>query len=159
MNAKTDCATMYSTSVAVATLEFAASATSGHDYCIAAATTKEHPNATTKGTDSVAVARGIAGTATACGVYSVAVAHGWYAKAFVEKSGSIAVASGRQGEACGVKGSALFLVYRDVWGEIRYARALIVGQDGIKPNTLYSLDRNGELVARELPAACMESAK
>ncbi|KGS75385.1 putative 43L-like protein [Burkholderia pseudomallei MSHR7334] len=60
------------------------------------------------------------------------------------------MASGFDGRARGVDGAALFLIYRDGdghdYGRILHARALIVGRDGIKADTWYSLNENGEIV-------------
>jgi hypothetical protein len=57
-----------------------------------------------------------------------------------------ATASGRYGKAQGKEGCALFLVYRDDSWKIIHAKAAIVGQDGIKPDTFYSLNDKGEFV-------------
>jgi hypothetical protein len=61
------------------------------------------------------------------------------------------------GRARGSEGSALFLVFRDTsgkvsdqtYGQIIHARAFVVGQDGVKPDTWYSLDAEGELMEVE----------
>lgn len=85
--------------------------------------------------NSPASATGVRGAASATGRYSAASA------------------TGVRGKAQGIEGSALFLVYRDEsgeWGEgygrIIHAKAVIVGQDGIKPDTWYSLDADGNVV-------------
>jgi hypothetical protein len=58
-----------------------------------------------------------------------------------------ATASGYEGRARGEAGNALFLVYRDPYsGEIEHAWAGIVGRDGIKPMTWYTLSRAGKPV-------------
>lgn len=83
------------------------------------------------------------GAATASGYSGAATASGLH---------SAAMASGFDGRARGVDGTALFLVYRDACGEgdaygrIVHARALIVGRDGIKADTWYSLNADGEPV-------------
>ncbi|QII84194.1 hypothetical protein G3T20_05440 [Bordetella hinzii] len=71
---------------------------------------------------------------------------------------SAASATGVRGAARGIEGSALLLLlYRDesgswedqTYGRIVHARAVIVGQDGIKPDTWYSLDEDGNVVEVE----------
>ena len=49
------------------------------------------------------------------------------------------MASGYAGKASGVEGSALFLVERDGDYNIVNVWAGIVGRDGIKPDTFYTL--------------------
>jgi hypothetical protein len=62
------------------------------------------------------------------------------------------MASGFDGRARGIDGAVLFLVFRDAdadgddYGQILHARALIVGRDGIKADTWYSLNAEGEAV-------------
>ena len=57
-----------------------------------------------------------------------------------------ASATGCEGRAQGTDGNALFLVFRDDDYHIVHAKAAIVGRDGIKPNTFYTLNENGEFV-------------
>ena len=57
-----------------------------------------------------------------------------------------ATASGRKGRARGAAGCALFLVYRDENRKIVHARAAIVGENGIKPDTFYRVNEAGEIV-------------
>ena len=55
------------------------------------------------------------------------------------------MASGIRGSVSGEKGCALVLVNRDfTTSEIRHVWAGIVGRNGIKPNTFYTLDDNGD---------------
>lgn len=60
------------------------------------------------------------------------------------------MASGFEGRASGADGCAIFLVNRDIYGEIRHAWAGIVGQGGIKPGVFYTLSDDGTPV--EVPA-------
>ena len=54
------------------------------------------------------------------------------------------MASGIRGSVSGEKGCALFLVNRNPeTGVIHHAWAGIVGRNGIKPNTFYTLDDKG----------------
>lgn len=68
---------------------------------------------------------------------------------------STAMASGFYGKAKGIEGAALFLVFRDSeadgdeYGRIVHAKAVIVGQDDIKPDTFYTLDAEGQVIEAE----------
>jgi len=110
----------------------------------AASATGYQGAASATGDQGAASATGDQGAASATGVRGAASATGRY---------SAASATGVRGKAQGIEGSALFLVYRDEsgeWGEgygrIIHAKAVIVGQDGIKPDTWYSLDADGNVV-------------
>lgn len=93
--------------------------------------------------NGAATASGYSGAATASGNSGAATASGRH---------STASATGFAGRARGIDGAALFLVYRDEksdgddYGRILHARAAIVGKDGIKPDTWYSLDASGSIV-------------
>ena len=100
-----------------------------------AVTDKDSTSVSANGKNKSASASGDSGAATASGNYGAATASGNY---------GAATASGRSGRAMGADGCALFLVYRDADWKIVHARAAIVGQGGIKPNTWYSLNAAGE---------------
>ena len=57
---------------------------------------------------------------------------------------SVAIATGYQSKAMGADSCAIVLVYRNDDGEIVHIRASKVGENGIKPNVWYSLDKNGD---------------
>ena len=106
------------------------------------------------GTQGAAQASGDQGAAQASGTRGAAQASGYQGAAQASGKFSTAAATGIGGRARGAEGSALFLVYRDVsgdwddqtYGRIVHARAVIVGQDGIKPDTWYTLDVDGNVV-------------
>ncbi|MBR8350306.1 hypothetical protein KDX21_06930 [Burkholderia cenocepacia] len=108
--------------------------------------------ATASGYSGAATASGYSGAATASGDSGAATASGYRGAATASGRHSAATASGFDGRARGVDGAALFLVYRDAdgggddYGRILHARALIVGRDGIKADTWYSLNESGEPV-------------
>ncbi|MEX3614222.1 MAG: hypothetical protein VB141_10835 [Burkholderia gladioli] len=108
--------------------------------------------ATASGSRGAATASGNYGAATASGSRGAATASGDSGAATASGRHSVAMASGLRGRARGVDGAALFLVCRDSRAEgddyarILHARALIVGQDGIKADTWYSLDASGNPV-------------
>ena len=102
--------------------------------------------ATASGDSGAATASGYSGAATASGYSGAATASGNSGAATASGNYGAATASGRNGKARGRAGCALFLTYRDSDWKIVHAKALIVGRDGIKPNTYYSLDSAGNAV-------------
>ena len=97
----------------------------------AASATGDYGAASATGDYGAASATGVKGAASATGYYGAASATGFY------------------GKARGKDGNALFLVrrrddYSDRHGEILHAWAGIVGRDGIKPDTWYTLDVDGK---------------
>jgi hypothetical protein len=102
--------------------------------------------ATASGYSGAATASGDYGAATASGDSGAATASGYSGAATASGDYGAATASGRYGQAQGKEGCALFLVYRDDSWKIIHAKAAIVGQDGIKPDTFYSLNDKGEFV-------------
>jgi hypothetical protein len=102
--------------------------------------------ATASGDCGAATASGYYGAATASGYYGAATASGDCGAATAKSKTASACAPGRNGKAKGIDGSALFLTFRDDGWNIVHARALIVGRDGIKADTFYSLNAAGEPV-------------
>jgi hypothetical protein len=103
--------------------------------------------ATASGYQGAATASGTRGAATASGYQGAATASGTQGAATASGTQGAATASGYEGRARGEAGNALFLVYRDPYsGEIEHAWAGIVGRDGIKPMTWYTLSRAGKPV-------------
>lgn len=62
---------------------------------------------------------------------------------------AIAIAGGGESKARAPEGSAIVLCYRNGNGNLIHIRASKVGENGIKPDTWYSLDENGEFVESE----------
>lgn len=87
---------------------------------------------------------------SATGDYGAASATGYSGAASATGDHGAASATGSKGRAKGANGCALFLVYRDDDWIIRHVWGGIVGQNGIKPDTWYTLDSNG--VPREVPS-------
>ena len=100
----------------------------------AVAATKPRESATASGYGGAATASGYGGAATASGECGAATASG---------TAGAATASGRNSKARGKDGCVLFLVRRDNELKITHAKALIVGQNGIKADTWYRLDDHG----------------
>ena len=83
-----------------------------------------------------AMASGTRGAATASGDQGAATASG---------TRGAATASGYEGKARGIDGNALFLVHRDDCYKITKVWAGIVGENGVKADTWYSLNASGEI--------------
>jgi hypothetical protein len=115
-------------------------------YYGAATASGDYGAATASGDSGAATASGYYGAATASGDYGAATASGYYGAATASGYSGAATASGRNGKARGKEGCALFLVYRDSGRKIVHAKALIVGQDGIKADVFYALDASGNAV-------------
>lgn len=93
--------------------------------------------------ESPASSTGYQGAASSTGNYGAASSTGRH---------SVALAAGIEGKARASAGSAIVLCYRDTdaWGDdyarIVHIKAAIAGQDGIKPDTWYQLNAEGEFV-------------
>jgi len=121
---------------------YSGAATASGDY--GAATASGYSGAATaSGNSGAATASGYCGAATASGDYGAATASGYSGAATASGYSGAATASGRNGRARGADGCALFLTCRDSNWRITHAWAGIVGRDGIKPDTWYSLDESG----------------
>ena len=100
---------------------------------------------TNTGDQSAATNTGNWSAATNTGDQSAATNTGNRSAATASGKDSVALASGFQGMVSGANGNALFLVERDEDLKIIEAWAGIVGRDGIKPDTFYTL-KNGSPV-------------
>lgn len=58
----------------------------------------------------------------------------------------LSVARGKDARVKGGDNSVLVIAVENIWGDIIHFNTAIVGQDGIKPDTWYTLDENGEFV-------------
>ena len=83
------------------------------------------------------------------GDWSAATNTGRQSAAEVSGCGSVAIAIGRDSKSKADNGGAIVCVYRDCNGDLMYIKASKVGEDGIKANTWYTLDANGEFVEVE----------
>ena len=115
-------------------------------YQSAAIATGYQSAAITKSYDSAAATTGPRSLASSTGDHSVASSAGDDSKASSTGKHSAALSFGRAGRVRGAEGCALFLVFRDVKGDIKHAWAGIAGRDGIKPMTWYSLNEEGNPV-------------
>ncbi|WP_176579767.1 replication endonuclease [Sodalis glossinidius] len=75
---------------------------------------------------------------------SAATNTGHRSTADVSGIGSVAASLGAQGKAKAAEGSAIVLCYRNDEGDIIHIRASKIGDNGVKPDTWYVLNANGE---------------
>ena len=124
-------------------------ATNTGDYS-AATNTGDYSAATNTGNRSAATNTGNRSAATNTGDYSAATNTGYQSAAEVKGAESVAASLGIQGRARAAAGGAIVLCYRDENdGRLIHIRASKVGENGIKPDTWYALDAQGEFVEPE----------
>ena len=87
--------------------------------------------------------------ATNTGDCSAATNTGNRSAAKVSGRGSVAIAIGRNSKSKADNGGAIVCVYRDCNGNLIHIKASKVGENGIKANTWYTLDADGEFVEVE----------
>ena len=87
-----------------------------------------------------------ASPASATGYYGAASATGYYGAASATGYQGVASATGVKGRARGSNGCAIVLVRRNQDGAIAHIRSSKVGENGVKPDTWYTLDEEGNFV-------------
>ena len=102
--------------------------------------------ATNTGYQSAATNTGHQSVATNTGDWSAATNTGDWSAAEVSGCGSIAIATGLNSKSKADNGGAIVCVYRDCNGDLMHIKASKVGENGIKANTWYTLDANGEFI-------------
>ncbi|EMK0352786.1 hypothetical protein V8J08_005098 [Citrobacter amalonaticus] len=105
--------------------------------------------ATNTGYQSAATNTGNRSAATNTGDWSAATNTGDWSAAEVSGSQSVAASLGIEGKARASENGAIVLCYRDEDGVLIHIRASKVGENGIKPDTWYQLDEDGEFVEVE----------
>ena len=118
------------------------------DYS-AASNTGYRSAASNTGYQSAASNTGNRSAASNTGDYSAASNTGDYSAAEVSGSHSVAAAFGIESKARASANSALVLCYRNDEGELIHIRASKVGDNGVKPDTWYTLDEDGQFVEIE----------
>ena len=111
-----------------------------------ATNTGKQSAATNTGYKSVATNTGYKSVATNTGYKSVATNTGEQSVAEVSGKQSIAVALGWQSKAKASINGAIVCVYRNDDGELIHIKASKVGENNIKADTWYTLDKFGEFV-------------
>jgi hypothetical protein len=122
------------------------SAATNTGYQSAATNTGDRSAATNTGYRSAATNTGYQSAATNTGDRSAATNTGHQSAATVEGRDSVAISSGPAGKAKACKDSAIVLCYRDDVGHLIHIRASKVGDNGIKPDTWYSLNDDAEFI-------------
>ena len=115
----------------------------------AATNTGNQSAATNTGYQSAATNIGNRSAATNTGNRSAATNTGNWSAAEVSGHGSIAITTGHDSKSKADNGGAIVCVYRDCNGDLMHIKASKVGENGIKANTWYTLDANGEFVEVE----------
>ena len=125
------------------------SAATNTGYQSAATNTGDWSAATNTGDWSAATNTGYQSAATNTGDWSAATNTGNRSAAEVSGCGSVAIAIGRSSKSKADNGGAIVCVYRDCNGDLMHIKASKVGENGIKANTWYTLDADGEFVEVE----------
>ncbi|MGU3523865.1 hypothetical protein ACLBW2_12270 [Enterobacteriaceae bacterium C23F] len=113
------------------------------DYS-AASNTGDCSAASNTGYQSAASNTGDYSAASNTGNRSAASNTGYQSAAEVSGSHSVAAAFGIESKARASESSAIVLCYRDEDGELIHIRASKVGENGIKPDTWYTLNEDGQ---------------
>ncbi|HGV9228802.1 TPA: hypothetical protein ACNOJ7_004199 [Citrobacter amalonaticus] len=104
---------------------------------------------TNTGDYSAASNTGDYSAASNTGNYSAASNTGYQSAAEVSGSHSVAAAFGIESKARAAENSAIVVCYRNDEGELIHIRASKVGDNGVKPDTWYTLDEDGQFVEIE----------
>jgi len=100
----------------------------------------------TSGYQSTAATSGYRSTAATSGDRSTAATSGDWSTAIASGKNSVAIAFGSEAKSKAVDGSAIVCCYFDNSGELIHIRASKVGESGIKPDTWYTLNEDGEFI-------------
>ena len=125
------------------------SAATNTGYRSAATNTGYQSAATNTGYQSAATNTGNRSAATNTGYRSTATNTGDWSAVSVGGKSAVALASGYESKAKACEGSAIVCVYRDDNFNLIHIRASKVGENGIKPDTWYTLNEDGEFVEDE----------
>ena len=114
-----------------------------------AATTGYRANAATTGYRANAATTGYRANAATTGNWANAATTGEGANAATTGAHAVAAALGRDSKAKAGADGAITVVCRDGVGKLLAIRSSMVGQNGVKPDTWYTLDAKGEFVEVE----------
>ena len=106
----------------------------------------DQSTAATSGYQSTAATSGDQSTAATSGYQSTAATSGDWSTAIASGKNSVAIAFGSEAKSKAVDGSAIVCCYFDNSGELIHIRASKVGKNGIKPDTWYTLNKDGDFV-------------
>ncbi|MUH87300.1 DUF7666 domain-containing protein [Pseudomonas aeruginosa] len=122
------------------------SAASNTGHRSAASNTGHRSAASNTGYQSAASNTGDQSAASNTGHRSAASNTGYQSAAEVSGKESVAASLGIEGRARASAGSAIVLCHRDDEGRLIHIRASKVGENGVKPDTWYQLNAEGEFV-------------
>ena len=131
-------------STAASSGDYSTAASSGNSS--KAASSGDYSKAASSGNSSKAASSGYSSMAASSGDYSMAASSGYCSKAACDTNGFACVA-GVGGCAKGKDGSALSVGYKDSAGRNRIAVGY-VGENGVKADTWYRANKDGELEAQ-----------
>ena len=137
-------ATSGNQSTAATSGDLSTAATSGNQST--AATSGDLSTAATSGYRSTAATSGYRSTAATSGDLSTAATSGYRSTAIASGKNSVAIAFGSEAKSKAVDGSAIVCCYFDNSGELIHICASKVGENGIKPDTWYTLNEDGEFI-------------
>ncbi|EPX8031730.1 DUF7666 domain-containing protein [Acinetobacter baumannii] len=111
---------------------------------------KEDSPAFTDKDHGQAVATGDNSASSATGNWAASLTTGHYSESQIKDQKDdqygVAISIGYEGKAKASEGSAIVLTHRNSDGEILHIRASKVGENGVKADTWYQLDANGQFV-------------
>ncbi|EPJ9014312.1 DUF7666 domain-containing protein [Acinetobacter baumannii] len=135
-------------SASSATGDNSASSATGYKSASSATGYKSASSAT--GNWAASSATGDKSASSATGNWAASLTTGHYSESQIKDQEAdqygVAISTGYEGKAKASEGSAIVLTHRNSDGEILHIRASKVGENGIKADTWYQLDANGQFV-------------
>uniref|UniRef100_UPI002234A0AD DUF7666 domain-containing protein n=1 Tax=Acinetobacter calcoaceticus TaxID=471 RepID=UPI002234A0AD len=126
------------------------SASSATGNWAASSATGDNSASSATGDKSASSATGNWAASSATGNWAASLTTGHYSESQIkdqeEDQYGVAIATGYEGKAKASEGSAIVLTHRNSDGEILHIRASKVGENGVKADTWYQLDANGQFV-------------
>ena len=115
------------------------------DYSASSAT-GDYSASSATGDCSASSATGGYSASSAMGNYSASSATGNYSTSSATGSAAVALSIGRLGRAKAGKDAAIVLCFHNGDGTLKHIRASKVGENGVKPDTWYTLNEDGDFV-------------
>ncbi|MFY5611547.1 DUF7666 domain-containing protein [Acinetobacter baumannii] len=126
------------------------SASSATGYKSASSATGDNSASSATGDNSASSATGYKSASSATGNWAASLTTGHYSESQIKDQKDdqygVAISIGYEGKAKASEGSAIVLTHRNSDGEILHIRASKVGENGVKADTWYQLDANGQFV-------------
>ncbi|HCR9934318.1 TPA: hypothetical protein OPV46_003588 [Acinetobacter baumannii] len=126
------------------------SASSATGYKSASSATGNWAASSATGNWAASSATGDQSASSATGNWAASLTTGHYSESQIkdqeEDQYGVAISTGYKGKAKASEGSAIVLTHRNSDGEILHIRASKVGENGVKADTWYQLDANGQFV-------------